>query len=188
MKEDTPIVIDLCNDSSEFEQILSLQSLSLPKNLTQAQRQSDGFVTLKHDLKLLNEMNQVAKQVVAKVGQEVIGYALVMPVEFRSLIPILEPMFAMIEKIEYQGRLLKDFSYYVMGQICIGEKYRGQGIFAKLYAEHKRVYSKKYEVCLTEISTSNPRSLRAHEKVGFKIIHTFKDETDEWNIVLWDWK
>lgn len=29
--------------------------------------------------------------------------------------------------------------------------------------------------------------MKAHESIGFKTIHTFEDETDQWNIIVWDW-
>lgn len=74
-----------------------------------------------------------------------------------------------------------------MGQICVAEGYRGQGIVDKLYASHRELYSKKFDFCLTEVSTSNARSMKAHERIGFKTIHTFTDATDEWNILLWNW-
>ncbi len=75
-----------------------------------------------------------------------------------------------------------------MGQICISEAFRGQGIFEKLYLKHKEIYSGKFDICLTEVSVRNKRSMKAHERVGFQTIHTFKDKTDDWNILLWDWK
>jgi hypothetical protein len=28
--------------------------------------------------------------------------------------------------------------------------------------------------------------MRAHERVGFKTVQTFRDATDEWNILVWD--
>ena len=56
-----------------------------------------------------------------------------------------------------------------------------------LYGHHKKLFEKAYDFVITEISTSNTRSLRAHEKIGFKIIYTYKDVLDEWNVVLWDW-
>jgi len=74
-----------------------------------------------------------------------------------------------------------------MGQICIDKTYRGKGIFNILYQKHKELYSHKYDLLVTEISVNNPRSLRAHEKVGFKIIHTYHDALDEWAVVVWDW-
>lgn len=58
----------------------------------------------------------------------VVGYALVMTKEFSSHIPVLGPMFETFKKISYQGKILDNYSFYVMGQICISETYRGQGI------------------------------------------------------------
>lgn len=42
--------------------------------------------------------------------------------------------------------------------------------------------------CLSLSPASNPRSLKAHEKVGFRRIATHRDEMDQWDVVLWDWK
>lgn len=75
-----------------------------------------------------------------------------------------------------------------MGQVCIDKDYRGKGLFSMLFQKHKELYSKKYELMVTEIATTNKRSQKAHEKVGFKTIHTHKDALEEWNVVAWDWK
>ncbi len=57
-----------------------------------------------------------------------------------------------------------------------------------LFKKHKELYSGKYELLVTEISTKNYRSLKAHEKVGFTTIHTYTDALDSWNVVVWDWR
>jgi ribosomal protein S18 acetylase RimI-like enzyme len=75
-----------------------------------------------------------------------------------------------------------------MGQICIEKEYRGKGIVPMLYNKHKEIYSSQYDFILTEISTRNIRSLKAHEKIGFKTIHYHRDQLDEWAVVIWDWK
>ncbi len=75
-----------------------------------------------------------------------------------------------------------------MGQICIAKVYRGQGLFEQLYNYHKEIYQPQFDLFVTEISTRNHRSLRAHEKVGFKTIHTHRDNLDEWRVVAWDWR
>jgi RimJ/RimL family protein N-acetyltransferase len=36
---------------------------------------------------------------------------------------------------------------------------------------------------VTEVSTSNTRSLRAHARVGFEVVTTYRDATDEWAVV-----
>lgn len=107
--------------------------------------------------------------------------------KFKTLIPIVIPLFESFESIIYQGKGLCDYNYYVMAQICIAEAYRGKGLFQLLYKKHRETYQSTFYLCLTEISSSNSRSQRAHEKVAFKIIHTYTDAIDEWHIMCWDW-
>jgi hypothetical protein len=51
----------------------------------------------------------------------------------------------------------------------------------------REVYSSRYEFLLTEISTTNKRSLKAHDKIGFQSIYKYNDVVDEWDVVIWDW-
>ena len=96
-------------------------------------------------------------------------------------------MFKMIEKINFKGKALNSLSFYVMGQICVKDQYKRKGVFKKLYLKHKELYSGMFEYCITEVSSSNKPSMMAHQKIGFQTIYTFKDTTDEWKILLWDW-
>jgi ribosomal protein S18 acetylase RimI-like enzyme len=133
-------------------------------------------------------MNNEAKHIIAVDNDKVVGYALTMLKEYKNLIPVLVPMFAVFESIEYENTKLNNVNYYVMGQVCVADTHRGKGIFKALYEKHKEVYASKFDLLLTEVSSSNLRSMRAHEKVGFKTINTFKDATDEWNILSWNWE
>ena len=78
--------------------------------------------------------------------------------------------------------------YYAMGQICVAEGYRGMGIFDGLYAKHKENLSARFELCVTEIAKRNTRSLAAHKRVGFEIIHEYYDTIypELWEVVAWD--
>ena len=182
------VIIKFAETKQELEQILKLQDLNHVRNLSPEDKRSNGFVTVKHDLELLTKMSNSAPQIIAKYNDEVVGYALVMLKEFCEMIPVLTPMFEMFNKLSYKQKQLSDYNFYVMGQICVSENHRGQGIFESLYLKHKEAYSDKFEICLTEVSVNNSRSMRAHERVGFQTIHSFQDETDKWNILLWDWK
>jgi ribosomal protein S18 acetylase RimI-like enzyme len=179
--------LKLAESDQELIEILKLQNINHLDNLTKDQKQSDGFVTVKHDFDSLKKMNDNAQHVIAVDNEEVVGYALVMLKEFRNLIPTLVPLFDTFEEIEYQGMKLGDHNYYAMGQVCVADSYRGKGVFKALYEKHKDIYSSTFDLCLTEVSSSNPRSMKAHLKVGFKTIHTFSDTSDEWNILSWDW-
>lgn len=181
------ITIETANSASDLEQIIDLQAKNHYLSINNDTKTEQGFVTVKHNLDLLTKMNNVVKQVIAKHNNNVVGFALVMPKEFKSLIPILEPMFNEFEKIQYNGKSLSTLNYYVMGQICVDINYRGIGLVDKMYAKHKELLKKQFDLCVTEIATSNLRSIKAHERVGFKTVKQYKDATHEWNIVIWDW-
>jgi RimJ/RimL family protein N-acetyltransferase len=96
-------------------------------------------------------------------------------------------MFSLLDNLSWNHKPLHEYSFYVMGQVCIAKEYRGQGLFDELYTHHKKIYQPKFDLFITEIATRNHRSIRAHERVGFKTIHTHRDELDEWAVVGWDW-
>ncbi len=77
-----------------------------------------------------------------------------------------------------------------MGQVCVADGYRGQQVFDQMYAHHRAVYSDHFQLLITAISANNTRSLRAHARVGFQMLHKFYDPTigETWVVVVWDWK
>jgi ribosomal protein S18 acetylase RimI-like enzyme len=181
--------------SSEMElsKILQLQQKYLVGKIDNDEMQSQGFLTVQHTPELLQQMHSLAPSIVIKDGEEVVAYALVMLRECRYLVPALLPMFNTLDNIEYQhvehqGKPLNEFSFYVMGQICVAKEYRGKGLFDMLYHKHREVYQPQFDFIVTEVATRNTRSMRAHERVGFKNIHTYRDELDHWAVVLWDWE
>lgn len=182
------LIASLAENDTELQQILSLQQENLLINLSADEQKDQGFVTLHHTLSLLQQMHKLAPNVIVKDGHKLVGYALTMAPGCRRLVSGLEPMFRLLDTLYYKEKLIADLSYYVMGQVCVDKNYRGQGVFQLLYDFHRKSYAATYDALITEIATRNHRSLRAHEKVGFEIIHTHRDELDEWAVVLWDWK
>ena len=173
----------------DLRQIIKLQQLNLEEGLAEQEWKSEGYVTAVHTLDLLTKMNQPHPHIIAKIGEEVIAYALVMRREFSRSLPILIPMFENIDAINYDGKFLGESNYFAMGQICIKKGFRGKGIFKGLYDAMKKEYANQYDYVITQIATRNPRSVRAHEKVGFKTILEYEMlGVEEWLIVLWDWK
>ena len=171
----------------DLKNILLLQGENMKSTLSEKEQIEEGFITVRHTLDQLKKMQIASPQILAFDKEKLAGYALVMPRELKATIPVLIPMFSLLDTLSYDGTPIKNLSYYVMGQICIGKDYRGQGVFRQLYAAHKEFLSSQYDYCITEVSSSNTRSMGAHLKVGFEILHTFTDASDEWNIVLWDW-
>jgi ribosomal protein S18 acetylase RimI-like enzyme len=172
---------------AELEQILVLQRQNLKQELPEEEMRSQGFVTVHHDLAALERMHALAPSIIAHQGSELAGYALMMPRECRTLMPVLVPMFELFDRLTYQGKPLNDHRFYVMGQICIDKAHRGRGLFELLYHKHRELYQQRFDFIITEVAVRNQRSLRAHERVGFQTVHTYRDATDEWAVVLWDW-
>ncbi|MDR6561033.1 MULTISPECIES: GNAT family N-acetyltransferase [unclassified Arcicella] len=182
------VIFTTITKDEEIWQLLDLQQKNLTRNISENVANDQGFVTVVHNFKLLSRMNEAYPQIIAKDGDQVVGYALVMPESFRNDIPVLTAMFTMLDELEYKGKLVKDYRYYAMGQICVAEGYRGQGLFDGLYAKHKTELSDKFELCVTEIAKRNTRSLAAHKRVGFEIIHEYFDTTypELWEVVVLD--
>jgi hypothetical protein len=102
-----------------------------------------------------------------------------MPRQARVLVPLIEPMFARLDSLE----ALAGRPWYVMGQVCVDERWRGHGVFGRLYDEHRNRYAGQFDWLVTEIATNNPRSLQAHARVGFVEIDRYADDTAQWSVV-----
>ncbi len=170
----------------DLRQVLDLQRRNHKSTVTEIVKQKQGFVTVRHTWEQLNAMHQAAPQIVAKDSEEVVAYALAMLPDAATLIPDLQPMFALLDEIIWQNKKLTDYRYYVMGQVCVDEAYRGKGVFDGLYQKHRELYRSDFDLLITEVSINNTRSMRAHERVGFRTIHTHEDHVDTWNVLAWE--
>jgi hypothetical protein len=172
----------------DLKGILNLQKANLAKNLSPEEISREGFVTVDHSYRQLKILNAVERHVIAKNGDAVIGYLLAMTKYASDKIPILVPMFHEFDRISFHGRLIQSYDYLVVGQVCVDKAFRGQGVFDACYTIYKEFYGTRYDFVITEIAVSNPRSLKAHSRIGFQTIASYNDGNTKWNIVLWDWK
>ena len=172
--------------SRDLQRILALQRENLARNVDAEEARAQGFVTVEHTLEILERMHAMQPSIVAvddEAGGDasLAGYALVMPVECRTFVPILEPMFARLDALGTER-------YYVMGQVCVARPFRGRGVFDALYRAHRDALSGRYDRVVTEIATRNTRSMRAHERVGFTLLERYRDAIDDWALVEWIWR
>lgn len=180
MKE---IIYKRADTLEELEQIRALQLQNSLQTLTTEEQQNEGFVTVQHSISLLEKMNAVCAHIIAKEGDSVVGYALVMLSSFRNEVEVLVPMFERIDSLLAIGA-----TYVVVGQICVDKKYRKQGVFRGLYHFYRSELQDKFEYLITDVAVLNVRSMNAHESVGFKTIDSYEKDSVFWNIILWDWK
>ncbi|RYF50449.1 MAG: GNAT family N-acetyltransferase [Cytophagaceae bacterium] len=183
-----PVTITTTQTDDDLRGLLALQQRNQVRNLTPEQQREQGFVTLTYTLDQMRRMHEAAPTVIAKDGNEVVAYAITTVPEVRADVPELATLFNLFDTLTYEGKLLSEYSYYVVGQVCVDSRYRGQGIFDKLYAHHKALYQDRYRLFITDISARNTRSLRAHQRVGFQSIHSFHepDANEIWEVVVWD--
>lgn len=180
--------LQLVTNSKQLEQIASLSAQNLRTVLHEQEKAEQGFITWEYNFTLLKNMHSIAPSIIATYQDEVVGYALVATHAMAEVHKEMKLMLDNLSSLSYLGCPMNDYRYYMMGQICIAKEHRGKGLFEKLYQHHRSSYGHQYDILLTEVSTSNHRSMRAHEKVGFKTIHTYHDHMDEWNVVVWDWR
>lgn len=164
---------------AQLEQILALQQRNLPKNLSTEEKEQEGFLTVEHSLRFLNEMNDECPHIIALEYGKVVGYALCMHPKFASSIEVLKPMFHEINKLTQNN-----CNYMVMGQICISIEYRSKGIFRGLYKTMKEKLPKGFDTIITEVDAKNKRSLNAHIALGFQELKRYSVDNKEWSLIL----
>ena len=70
--------------SSDLTGILDLQSRNHAIQLSREEIKNEGFVTLHHNEQLLDKMNTPYPHIIAKDGEQVVGYALVLLKELKE--------------------------------------------------------------------------------------------------------
>ena len=174
---------------TDFSEIIGLQKTNLLSQLTEKEMQEQGFVTVVHTLDDLKKMNNYEPNLILKDKNKTVGYLLAMTKNSRLDIPVLIPMFELFDKIYFMGKAISEYNFIVVGQVCIQKDYRGMGLLDKSYVAYKDYFKDKYDFAITEIATSNKRSINGHKRIGFREIHKYTDSKNiEWSIVIWNWK
>lgn len=178
----TAIIYKRAESNEELNQILELQRINLKSVISTEEKEIEGFVTIHHSFEILKTMNEKCAHIIAKNNDKVVGYALCMLKEFKKDIELLKPMFQQIE-----GCLKNDENYFTMGQICIDRMFRKQGVFRGLYSFMKEQLQSEFDVLITEVDFANERSLNAHYAIGFKLLHSYNSNNQDWALISWDW-
>lgn len=180
------IEVTVASTDRQFADILALQQRYHLKNVPADTQSIEGFVFAEYTLSLLQRMKEQLPQAIALSEGRVVGYCLSLPTAFRAELPSVAPMFAQFDRCSYRGRPLSDCRFFVGGQVCVDRDHRGQGLLARLYDQVRLSLPHAFDACVTEIATRNAVSLRAHERMGFEVISTYRDPQEEWAILAWD--
>lgn len=181
----------LVRDRRDVERILALQAENHRDVVDEATALSDGFTSVRHEPEVLRAMNHAYPSAIAISGDALAGYCLMMAQQFRGAVPVLDPMFALFDRLEWRGvPLAGNPRWFVMGQVCVAHAFRGQGVFDGVYHKLRDAYAPQFDFVVTEISQRNARSMRAHRRVGFETLHVYRDAAadETWEVVVWDWR
>jgi ribosomal protein S18 acetylase RimI-like enzyme len=181
------VVIKRVSENEELVAIEQLQAINLRKNIDSDTALSQGFLTAEYTLEYLKAMHDASPSIIAKDGNTVVGYALVTTKEVKHGHDLVADLFNVIDTKTYKGQLLKEVNYVVVGQLCVGEGYRGQGLVKRMYDYYRDCLSPEYKYLITDVAQANTRSLNAHKKSGFQVLDTLVYAGIGWDIVLWDW-
>lgn len=166
----------------DCQEILKLQQQNLKMTLNQEESKTQGFVTLSHTIEDLTAMNSPHPHIVAKDGDKLAGYALMMTPEHNDRFPKLFPLFDLSLAYEYKGKAIQDWSYFTMGQVCVAKEYRGLALVDRMYERMKQEVKGRFDLILTFIDRANTRSIRVHERTGWQVLDI--DETAGWIAVV----
>lgn len=172
----------------ELQQISALNALNNKRNISVEESREEGFVSWFYDVDLLQKMHAFAPSIICKDGDQLAGYALTAPSECAAVHRELGLLLQKLSGIEYMGKLLLQHSYYIMGQLCVAKEYRGKGVVELMYNEHRRLFSSQYDLMVLTVAVANTRSIRVHERIGFKTIKRIEDHFGDWVVMVWNWR
>lgn len=180
--------VELCGGVADLVQVRALLEANHARAVDPALWESQGFVTMDYTVAELASICGPYRHVVAKDGERVVGYALVLLAERAAPFRVLDDMFEKIAAGSIDGEALRAGSYFVMGQVCVARDHRGKGVFGLLYRVLKAQMRSHFAFAITEVSDKNARSMGAHRAIGFRDIDVAGAAPSEWHVVAWDWR
>ena len=178
------VQIKLVSSDDEILQIKELQTNNLRQYISDEEAASQGFLTASYTIEYLKAMNTSFPSVIAKDGEQVVGYAMITTPEMREGHDLIKDLFRNIDRCSYRENPLKDAKYVVVGQLCVGKGYRGQDLVKQMYDYFANAVKEQYDYMVTDVDCDNHRSLKAHAKAGFEVIDSLVYGGKKWDIVI----
>jgi hypothetical protein len=159
-------------ETEDFESLVSLQNLNLASNLSDEQRR-DGFLSVRFSAEQFADMNDDLCVVVAVEEKIVKAFLSASTVQFNAPFALPKTMIDRLPQVIYDSKPLSDWFVCIAGPICIDADLRGQGLLKMLYDCFYNIAPVQYELATLFVAVDNRRSIRAHEKLGMRIIDEF---------------
>jgi len=158
---------------TDFEGMVKLQDSNLASKISDDQKK-DGFLSAAFSAQQFESMDNDGCVIVAMDDENLVEAFLCSSTPMFNL-PFALPA-AMIErfsKIDFGEERLSNQQVLITGPVCIDQAWRGKGVLEKLYeALYKELFG-QYDAAVVFVSKENPRSIKAHEKLGMSVVDEF---------------
>lgn len=149
----------------DIEAILKLQEKYHVSNLTEAEKQEKGFVTMKVIPEQFTELTAKGGVFIAMSDKgELAAYALSGEWDFFGEWAIIQTMGKHLPSFSFNNHALTMENTCHYGPVCIDEAFRGGDILTQLFEAIQQFYASNYPFVITFINKQNERSARAHNK------------------------
>ncbi len=143
--------------------ILELQEKYHVSNLTEAEKQSKGFVTMKVTHQQFTHLTSKGGVFIAVADSGALAaYALTSDWAYYNQWAIIQQMASLLPTFSLEKSAITIENSFQYGPVCIDEAFRGQGILGQLFTAIQAVYAPQYAFAITFINKQNERSMRAH--------------------------
>ncbi|MDX2107753.1 MAG: GNAT family N-acetyltransferase [Candidatus Melainabacteria bacterium] len=158
---------------ADFDGIVKLQDQNLASKISDKQKK-DGFLSAAFSAQQFESMDNDGCVVIGiDEDQSVKAFLCSSTPMFNLPFPLPAAMIERFSNIELSGKKLSNQQVLITGPVCIDQSLRGQGVLAKLYeALYKELFG-QYDAAVVFVSKENPRSIKAHEKLGMTIVDEF---------------
>jgi hypothetical protein len=158
----------------DLEAILQLQEKYHVSNLTEAEKQAKGFVTMRVTPDLLTALIRSKRAYIAQSENQLAAYAFTSDWDFYRDWPIIVTMEKHLPDFHFKNKPLTTENTFQYGPVCIDEAFRGGDILSQLFTVICLNYAPDYPYAITFINKTNERSLRAHaRKTPLEIVGSF---------------
>ncbi len=157
---------------ADFEGMVELQDLYLAANL-QPDQKRDGFLSARFSAEQFAAMDPDLCLVVGVDNDRVKAFLCSSTPEYNMDFALPRTLVERFPHVTFEGKLLSEWKTCICGPACVDREWRGKGIVERLYEKCFELLPTDYELAVIFVSTDNPRSIRAHEKLGMVVLDNF---------------
>lgn len=163
--------------------VVALQDVNLASNLS-SEAKRDGFLSGAFTEEQFAAMNEDVGVLVCYCEEHLAGFICVGSIDFNRPFALPGAMIKALSTLLYQGKSVTSYQCVIAGPVCVASAHRGAGLFGLMYDELHQILPKEVELITTLVSRANPRSIRAHEKVGMVTVGGFQFRDDDFVIMV----